>query len=123
MSSAVDFFPSPLFRKRLVDDLIFIYAANSLFDASRYEFFGQNVVGEVELGGLEEDEDVPLFGSTDEEYRLFVQEEVSFSSQLRFLNATFVPYERKSTSELFIYIYMFLCVCMCVDKKREMSEK
>ncbi|KGN53503.1 protein PAT1 homolog 2 [Cucumis sativus] len=50
-------------------------SANSLFDASRYEFFGQNVVGEVELGGLEEDEDAPLFGSTDEEYRLFVREE------------------------------------------------
>lgn len=37
-------------------------------------------MGEVELGGLELDEDVPLFGSTDEEYRLFVREEVGSSS-------------------------------------------
>lgn len=42
-------------------------------------------MGEVELGGLEEDEDVPLFGSTDEEYRLFVREEVGFSSLLSYV--------------------------------------
>ena len=83
------FSPSTLFCKQLTDNLSFIYAANTLFDASRYEFFGQNVVGEVELGGLEEDEDVPLFGSTDEEYRLFVREEVGFISLLCFLNSIF----------------------------------
>lgn len=75
---------------------MFIYAANPLFDASRYEFFGQNVVGEVELGGLEEDEDVPLFGSTDEEYRLFVREEVCFSSLVFFLDAISVSYLKES---------------------------
>lgn len=80
-------------------DLIFIHAANSLFDASRYEFFGQNVVGEVELGGLEEDEDVPLFGSTDEEYRLFVREEVGFSSLLCFLHSIFVSCLKESRSD------------------------
>ncbi|XP_021907166.1 uncharacterized protein LOC110821589 isoform X2 [Carica papaya] len=48
-------------------------SGNTLFDASQYEFFGQNVVGEVELGGLEDDEeDALVFASAnDDEYRLF----------------------------------------------------
>ncbi|KAL2900674.1 Protein PAT1-like protein 2 [Bienertia sinuspersici] len=46
---------------------------NSLFDASQYEFFGQNVGEEVELGGLEDDPSlVPL--RTDE-YHLFDKDE------------------------------------------------
>ncbi|XP_044465530.1 protein PAT1 homolog 1-like [Mangifera indica] len=45
---------------------------NTLFDASQYEFFGQNVGEEVELGGLEDDRDgSPVFGSVDDEYHLF----------------------------------------------------
>ncbi|PON32822.1 UDP-glucose 4-epimerase [Parasponia andersonii] len=49
---------------------------NALFDASRYEFFGQNVVDEVELGGLEEEKDDNTpFGSADNEYHLFEREE------------------------------------------------
>ncbi|XP_024032137.1 protein PAT1 homolog 2 [Morus notabilis] len=49
---------------------------NALFDASRYEFFGQNAGDEVELGGLEEEEDdKTLFGSVDTEYHLFEREE------------------------------------------------
>lgn len=49
---------------------------NALFDASRYEFFGQNAGDEVELGGLEEEEDAKtLFGSVDTEYHLFEREE------------------------------------------------
>ncbi|KAL5581629.1 hypothetical protein UlMin_014071 [Ulmus minor] len=51
-------------------------SSNKLFDASQYEFFGQNVVNEVELGGLEEEEeDIPLFGPADNEYHLFEKEE------------------------------------------------
>ncbi|MQL91861.1 hypothetical protein Taro_024474 [Colocasia esculenta] len=37
---------------------------NNLFDASQYDFFGKDAMGEVELGGLEDDgdEDVGLIG-------------------------------------------------------------
>ncbi|XP_009377953.2 protein PAT1 homolog 1-like isoform X1 [Pyrus x bretschneideri] len=49
---------------------------NKLFDASQYEFFGQNLVDEVELGGLDDVEDrKPLFGPVDNEYHLFDKEE------------------------------------------------
>ncbi|XVE78504.1 hypothetical protein DITRI_Ditri13aG0150400 [Diplodiscus trichospermus] len=45
----------------------------ALFDASQYEFFGQNSAEEVVLGGLEDDEeDAPVFASAeDDEYHLF----------------------------------------------------
>ncbi|RXH90203.1 hypothetical protein DVH24_032560 [Malus domestica] len=49
---------------------------NKLFDASQYEFFGQNVVDEVELGGLDHEEGrKPLFGPADNEYHLFEKDE------------------------------------------------
>lgn len=53
----------------------------TVFDASQYAFFGQDVVEEVELGGLEDEEDsaVPSF---DEEEFLFDKEEVSVLSFL-----------------------------------------
>ncbi|XP_010532520.1 PREDICTED: uncharacterized protein LOC104808528 [Tarenaya hassleriana] len=45
----------------------------ALFDASQYEFFGQNVVEEVELGGLEDEEaKAAVLGYADEDaYHLF----------------------------------------------------
>lgn len=55
----------------------FAYISGALFDASQYEFFGQHALEEVELGGLEED-DNPVFGPTDDEYRLFERDEVIF---------------------------------------------
>lgn len=53
-----------------------------LFDASRYEFFGQNAMEEVVLGGLEDgEEDVSVFASAeDDEYHLFDKGEVRLSS-------------------------------------------
>ena len=57
-------------------------AGSAMFDASQYEFFGQNVGEEVELGGLEDegDNNAPVFGSvTDDEYHLFDKGEVRFS--------------------------------------------
>lgn len=48
---------------------------NDLFDASQYAFFGNNVLEEVELGGLEdEDEDLPPPGFDSEEYPLDQEE-------------------------------------------------
>nr|XP_023899164.1 protein PAT1 homolog 2-like [Quercus suber]POE52425.1 protein pat1 like 1 [Quercus suber] len=49
---------------------------SACFDASQYEFFGRNVLQEVELGGLEDNEDNgPAFGPADDEYHLFDKEE------------------------------------------------
>lgn len=57
---------------------IYLYFAdNALFDASQYEFFGQNLAEDVELGGLEDgEEDFPTFGAGDDEYHLFERAEV-----------------------------------------------
>lgn len=52
------------------------FVGDALFDASQYAFFGNQVLEEVELGGLdEEEEDVPLTKFEEEEYSL-EQEEV-----------------------------------------------
>ncbi|KAL1112985.1 hypothetical protein V6Z11_D02G161200 [Gossypium hirsutum] len=48
----------------------------AVFDASQYAFFGNGVLEEVELGGLDdEDEDLPTAGLDEEEF-LFDQEEI-----------------------------------------------
>ncbi|XP_077244567.1 protein PAT1 homolog 1-like isoform X2 [Tasmannia lanceolata] len=44
-------------------------AENTRFDASQYPFFGNDVLEEVELGGLEDNEDAALVGFNDDEYR------------------------------------------------------
>ncbi|KAL9227980.1 hypothetical protein vseg_003608 [Gypsophila vaccaria] len=49
---------------------------NSFFDASQYAFFGKNVLEEVELGGLEDEEDnLSLAGLPSDEYHLFDKDE------------------------------------------------
>ncbi|CAM8958884.1 unnamed protein product [Rhodiola kirilowii] len=48
-------------------------SGNAHFDASQYEFFGQEISEEVELGGI--DEPIPRIGSLDEEYQLFEKDE------------------------------------------------
>ncbi|XP_047320108.1 protein PAT1 homolog 2-like [Impatiens glandulifera] len=73
---------------------------DALFDASRYAFFGQENVEEVELGGLEDDSDVPFSGNGDDEYRLFHIEEdpvLGSSSDIDDLAATFVKLNRVVT--------------------------
>ncbi|KAK9076299.1 hypothetical protein SSX86_004632 [Deinandra increscens subsp. villosa] len=47
------------------------------FDASQYAFFGQDSLGKADFGCLEVEEDNPLNGLGDEEYRLFDREEES----------------------------------------------
>ncbi|KAF3553375.1 hypothetical protein F2Q69_00015265 [Brassica cretica] len=52
-----------LFHVFLVDRALDLSDGSSVFDASHYAFFGNHVVEEVELGGLEdEEEDFPLAG-------------------------------------------------------------
>ncbi|KAL6538518.1 hypothetical protein OROGR_012506 [Orobanche gracilis] len=49
---------------------------NAVFDASQYEFFGGDVVDEVELGGLEDEEDdLAPAGFEEEEFQLDKEEE------------------------------------------------
>ena len=54
-------------------------AGDSMFDASQYAFFGNDVVEEVELGGLEEEEDVILSFNVIREGFSFDKEEVSLT--------------------------------------------
>ncbi|TYK01889.1 protein PAT1-like protein 1 [Cucumis melo var. makuwa] len=58
------------------------FGANStedaLFDASQYAFFGKDVMEEVELGGLEDEEDDTLAAGIEEEEFLFDKESEDF---------------------------------------------
>ncbi|TYG44334.1 hypothetical protein ES288_D11G089800v1 [Gossypium darwinii] len=57
----------------------------AVFDASQYAFFGNDVLEEVELGGLDdEDEDLPAAGLDQEEF-LFDQEEVNILVSFSFI--------------------------------------
>lgn len=56
--------------------LEFCDAEDTVFDASQYAFFGKDVVEEVELGGLEDEEDNLPAPAYDEEEFLFDKEEV-----------------------------------------------
>lgn len=54
---------------------------DAVFDASQYAFFGNESVEEVELGGLEdEEEDLPAVGFDDGEYRLDREESLVLGS-------------------------------------------
>ncbi|VVA91558.1 unnamed protein product [Arabis nemorensis] len=48
---------------------------NSVFDASQYAFFGNDVVEEVELGGLEDEEDELPVAAIEQDF-VFDKEEV-----------------------------------------------
>lgn len=57
---------------------LFGEAGAAVFDASQYEFFGNDVVEEVELGGLEDEEDdLAPVGFEEEEFQ-FEGEQVTF---------------------------------------------
>jgi DNA topoisomerase 2-associated protein PAT1 len=48
----------------------YLYVGNTKFDASQYSFFVNNVVEEVELGGLDDDDggDAAFVGPGNDEY-------------------------------------------------------
>jgi DNA topoisomerase 2-associated protein PAT1 len=54
---------------------------NTMFDASQYAFFGNDVVEEVELGGLEEEDEILSFTGIAEDFS-FDKEEVGDSRLL-----------------------------------------
>ncbi|XP_058207768.1 protein PAT1 homolog 1-like [Rhododendron vialii] len=74
---------------------------NALFDASQYSFFGQDAMEEVELGGMEDEEnEIPVTGYGDDEYRLFDREEGSVTgslSDIDDLTSTFAKLNRVVT--------------------------
>ncbi|MFS7985068.1 hypothetical protein Hanom_Chr11g00994081 [Helianthus anomalus] len=72
----------------------FCYAGGAVFDASQYAFFGNEVLEEIELGGLEDDQDLSEAKFEDDEH-LLEQEEVY----------------------IFVYICSFLlsALCLCLD--------
>ena len=45
----------------------FCFAEDEHFDASQYAFFGGNVSQEIELGGLDEEDDIVFGGAFDED--------------------------------------------------------
>ncbi|KAF8103118.1 hypothetical protein N665_0188s0072 [Sinapis alba] len=55
---------------------------NSVFDASQYAFFGNDVVEEVELGGLEEEDEILSFNGIGDDDLSFVKQEVGDSRLL-----------------------------------------
>lgn len=71
-------FWSLLFLKSV---LLFCNAGGAVFDASQYAFFGNDVVEEVELGGLEDEEDDVAPAGFEEEFG-FEGEQVAFLSVL-----------------------------------------
>lgn len=55
---------------------LLLYTAGAVFDASQYAFFGKDMLEEVELGGLEgEEENFAAAGFEEEEF-LYGREEV-----------------------------------------------
>ncbi|KAH0773959.1 hypothetical protein KY290_011096 [Solanum tuberosum] len=71
--------------------------AEETFDASQYAFFGNDVVEEVELGGLEDEEDVlPPVGFDDEEYQLGREEGGALGSlsEIDDLSSTFSKFNK-----------------------------
>ncbi|XP_062151959.1 protein PAT1 homolog 2-like [Alnus glutinosa] len=83
-----------------IRNLMVISEGNKIFDASQYEFFGQNVLEEVELGGLEEEGNGPAFGPADDEYHLFDRDEgagIGSLSEVDDLATTFAKLNRVVT--------------------------
>lgn len=76
----------------LFDLVFFFYAEGEVFDASQYVFFGKNAAEEVELGGLEdEDEYKAMLAVEFSEDDLFInKEEVLFSLIMFLFNLKFV---------------------------------
>ncbi|KAJ8568406.1 hypothetical protein K7X08_027939 [Anisodus acutangulus] len=72
-------------------------AEEEKFDASQYAFFGNDVVEEVELGGLEDEEDgLPSVGFDDEEYQLGREEGEALGSlsEIDDLSSTFSKFNK-----------------------------
>uniref|UniRef100_A0A2P2M3C7 Protein PAT1 homolog 1-like n=1 Tax=Rhizophora mucronata TaxID=61149 RepID=A0A2P2M3C7_RHIMU len=75
-------------------------SSGTVFDASQYEFFGQHSMEEMELVGLEDEVDNPVFRSADDEYRLFEKDDgvgLGSLSEVDDLASTFAKLNRVVT--------------------------
>lgn len=78
------------------------HAGNTLFDASQYAFFGGDVPEEVELGGLEENDDDTALVGFDDEFHLS-------------------SFEAREEVSIYLFIFwmirgeLFNCVRLCVN--------
>lgn len=75
-----------------------------MFDASQYAFFGNDVVEEVELGGLEEEDEILSFTGMGEDFS-FDKEEVNLT--LFLLASLFVRKQRNSTEKKLFIRFIF----------------
>ena len=81
----------------------FSFLAGAVFDASQYAFFGKDVVEEVELGGLEDEEErLPVAGFDEEEFLLDREEVPLFLCDYLFIY-------------LFIFHFFFV-IYLCIYK-------
>ena len=82
----------------------FLWAEDTVFDASQYAFFGKDLVEEVELGGLEDgEEDLPVVDLEEEEF-FFDRQEVPFSHRFDIFSTFYLIY---SEMEPFWFVGMF----------------
>lgn len=83
-----------------------VFVVVSVFDASQYAFFGKDVVEEVELGGLEDEEqDLPVAGFDEEEFLLDREEVPFFSSGYLLIYLSFA----------FLSFFFFSFPCVLVN--------
>ena len=69
-----------------------MWAEDTVFDASQYAFFGKDLVEEVELGGLEEDEEeLPAVDLEEEEF-FFDKQEVPLSLRFDIFSTFYLIY-------------------------------
>lgn len=95
--------------------LIWIFGADSaLFDASQYAFFGRDISEEVELGGLEDEQennDLAVGGGLGDdeihEYHLFEKDEVQSICTFRWILHNFFAAEAwisiKGVNDMFVH--------------------
>lgn len=88
-----------------------------MFDASQYAFFGNDVVEEVELGGLEEEDEILSFNGIGDDLS-FVKEEVRSLLVFAYL-CSILPYV---AFLWFLYTVFLPCIYMQVGDSRLLSD-
>ncbi|KAL8208969.1 hypothetical protein R6Q57_008381 [Mikania cordata] len=82
-------------------------SGGAIFDASQYAFFGNEVLEEVELGGLENDED-DLSAAKFEDAEFLLNLEEGVFSEIEDLSSTFTKVSRTKTTAKRDWIQSFL---------------
>lgn len=77
-------------------------AGDARFDATQYDFFGKNAMEEIELGGLEDDDETEFIGLPDEDYIASHKntqevEGLGYSSEIDDLASSFLKLNKDNT--------------------------